>query len=306
MQLPIQQSTVTTVPFHGTNLFVVEHEGQPYAPMRPIVEGMGLDWKSQHVKLQSGRFETCVVEITTQIPGDDQRRAVTCLPLRKLMGWLMSIHPNKVRSEIRDKVIAYQSECDDVLWNYWTKGSATNARVAQQPVDQNTALTLSHKQVKDLEAIFNHAEMVFGPQEDGIDQDFINGKLNILKGLVQSALHPQTNLPESKNAADPREGTTWMFNNLPVAQLNGELYVGAAALCRETGMSFKVQQATKLYRQQGVRVKAQSRSGVRELTMLPLTGLEQKLQHRRLDRSVKDRLGESIKLLRSANGLTLH
>lgn len=107
-------------------------------------------------------------------------------------------------------------------------------------------------------------------------------------------------------AADPREGTTWMFNNLPVAQINGELYIGAAALCRETGMSFKVQQATKLYRQQGVRVKAQSRSGVRELTMLPLAGLEQKLQHRRLDRSVKDRLGESIKLLRSANGLTLH
>lgn len=69
MQLPIQQSTVTTVPFHGTNLFVVEHEGQPYAPMRPIVECMGLDWKSQHVKLQSGRFETCVVEITTQLPG---------------------------------------------------------------------------------------------------------------------------------------------------------------------------------------------------------------------------------------------
>lgn len=107
-------------------------------------------------------------------------------------------------------------------------------------------------------------------------------------------------------AVDPREGTTWMINNLPVAQINGELYIGAAALCRETGMSFKVQQATKLYRQQGVRVKAQSRSGVRELMMLPLAGLEQKLQHHRLDSSVKDRLGESIKLLRSANGLTLH
>ena len=45
-----------------------------------------------------------------------------CLALRKLAGWLHTISPNKVKPEIRDKVIQYQEECDDVLYEYWTTG----------------------------------------------------------------------------------------------------------------------------------------------------------------------------------------
>lgn len=115
-----------TVPFHGRNLYVIPHDDEPYTPMRPIVDGMGLDWKSQHVKLVSSeRF--CVVEITTQIPGDDQGRAVICMPVRKLPGWLMTIHPRKVKPELRATILAYQNECDDVLWRYWKAAHASVA-----------------------------------------------------------------------------------------------------------------------------------------------------------------------------------
>nr|WP_244567084.1 phage antirepressor N-terminal domain-containing protein [Escherichia coli] len=51
------------VPFHGAELYVVNHNGEPYTPMKPIVEGMGLDWKSQHKKI-SQRFSKGMVEIT--------------------------------------------------------------------------------------------------------------------------------------------------------------------------------------------------------------------------------------------------
>lgn len=46
------------------------------------------------------------------------------MALRKLAGCLHTISPNKVRPEIRDNVIRYQEECDDVLYDYWTKGEA--------------------------------------------------------------------------------------------------------------------------------------------------------------------------------------
>lgn len=39
------------VPFHGAELYVVNHNGEPYTPMKPIVEGMGMDWASQFTKL---------------------------------------------------------------------------------------------------------------------------------------------------------------------------------------------------------------------------------------------------------------
>ncbi|MEN6301460.1 MAG: phage antirepressor N-terminal domain-containing protein [Armatimonadia bacterium] len=119
-----------TVPFHGNTLYVVDNSGQPVVPMKPLVEGMGLAWQPQHKKLTESRFSTCITEMVMQMPGDDQGRAVTCLPLRKLAGWLMTVHPGKIKNlEVRARVIQYQEECDDVLWKYWTDGIAVNRRV---------------------------------------------------------------------------------------------------------------------------------------------------------------------------------
>ncbi|WP_250326155.1 phage antirepressor N-terminal domain-containing protein [Morganella morganii] len=109
------------VPFHGDNLYLVNYDGQPFVAMRPFIEGMGLDWASQYTKIKQ-RFKTCVVNITMQLPCDNQRRSVVCLALKKLTGWLHTININKVRVEIRDKVAAYQDRSDDVLYEYWTTG----------------------------------------------------------------------------------------------------------------------------------------------------------------------------------------
>ena len=104
--------------FRGATLYVADVNGEPYVPMRPIVEGMGLDWASQFTKLKGSRFDTTVVEITT-VAEDGKQRLMTCMPLRKLPGWLMSIHANKVRADLRERIVQYQNECDDVLWRHW-------------------------------------------------------------------------------------------------------------------------------------------------------------------------------------------
>lgn len=117
-----------TVPFHGAELYVIEHESQPYAPMRVIVEGMGLAWQPQHRKLTETRFNATITELVTVAQDGKQRKAI-CLPLRKLPGWLMSIEPGKVKDlAVRERVIQYQNECDDVLWQYWNEGIALNPR----------------------------------------------------------------------------------------------------------------------------------------------------------------------------------
>ncbi|MGA4583901.1 phage antirepressor N-terminal domain-containing protein [Enterobacter hormaechei] len=116
------------VNFHGAELLVIEHNGEPYTPMKPIVEGMGLDWMGQLTKLKN-RFAKGVEEISIPTAGGQQR--MICLPLRKLAAWLNSISANKVKPEIRDRVLQYQQECDDVLYDYWTKGVAVNPRKHQ-------------------------------------------------------------------------------------------------------------------------------------------------------------------------------
>ncbi|QEY62544.1 hypothetical protein FXN65_10830 [Metapseudomonas lalkuanensis] len=127
----VQTQTAKIIPFRNAKLMLVSHEGQPFVPMKPVVEGMGLAWQAQHAKLSSGRFNSTITEIVI-VAEDGKKREMTCLPLRKLTGWLMSIHPNKVRPELRDGIIAYQNECDDALWAYWNEGEAVNPRKARK------------------------------------------------------------------------------------------------------------------------------------------------------------------------------
>lgn len=126
-------TSAITVPFHGAELYIVECNGQPYTPMKPIIEGMGLDWAAQFTKLKQ-RFAQAIAEIA--IPSSGGIQSMICLPVRKLFGWLMTISANKVRPELRDTIIKYQNECDDVLWDYWTKGQAINHRAAITPEQQ--------------------------------------------------------------------------------------------------------------------------------------------------------------------------
>lgn len=154
-----QQSCTINVPFHGTELYVINHNGEPYTPMRPIIDGMGLAYQGQIDKLK-GRFSKGVMEIMIPTAGGIQK--MICLALRKLAAWLNTISPNKVKPEIRDRVIQYQDECDDVLYEYWTKGQVTNPRKAntapgkitkeQQTTIKELVMSRGHSLPKDKQA----------------------------------------------------------------------------------------------------------------------------------------------------------
>ena len=120
-------TSLVPVPFHGTTLFLLEQNNEPYTPMKPIVEGMKLAWQVQHRKLDSNKERWGITMMV--IPSKSGDQETLCMPLRKLPGWLMTIHPTRVKPEIREKIIQYQNECDDVLWKYWTEGHVTNPRV---------------------------------------------------------------------------------------------------------------------------------------------------------------------------------
>ena len=118
------------VNFLGSEIMIINHDGEPYVAMRTVVEGMGLGWGSQFIKIKQ-RFKSTVMEIET-VANDERNRSMLCLPLRKLFGWLMTINPNKVASHKRQTIIRYQNECDDALWHYWTTGIANREKILQE------------------------------------------------------------------------------------------------------------------------------------------------------------------------------
>ncbi|WP_053091296.1 phage antirepressor N-terminal domain-containing protein [Morganella morganii] len=166
--MSISISTIN-VPFHGDNLYVVNYNGQPYVPMKPIVEGMGLTWQSQFEKVKQ-RFKSTITEIVI-VAADGKERNMLCLALRKLAGWLHTISPNKVKPEIRDKVIRYQEECDDVLYEYWTTGEVKKKPNFRQstakeliPLRQTAERLIAHGVGNIYPDIWKHVHAEFGVQ----------------------------------------------------------------------------------------------------------------------------------------------
>ncbi|HAT2304007.1 TPA: phage antirepressor N-terminal domain-containing protein [Citrobacter freundii] len=125
------------VPFNGQHIIAVMAAGATYVAMRKIVENIGIDWTGQSVKLRKQKEKFGCRDISIPSKGGVQK--MLCIPMKKLNGWLFSINPEKVRADIRDKLIQYQEECFTVLHDYWAKGNAENPR-KKTTVDDRTPL----------------------------------------------------------------------------------------------------------------------------------------------------------------------
>lgn len=124
------ESHLMPVTFHGDTIYCVDYGGQPYAPVKPIVENLGLSWQPQAAKLKENATRWTVTMIVT-VAQDGKQREMICIPVFRVFSFLASISPDKVKEEIREKLVQYQTECDKALWQYWNNGYAARKDVRQ-------------------------------------------------------------------------------------------------------------------------------------------------------------------------------
>lgn len=158
----LEAVNTTAVQFHGQPIITAMVAGVAYVAMKPIVDNLGMSWTTQHRKLmqdmnKSNHPHKSMVgnerggdnstpskfncRDISMVAADGKLRHLLCIPLRKLNGWLFSINPERVRADIRDKLIQYQEECFSVLHEYWTKGEVTKkAKTRQSSATQLTPL----------------------------------------------------------------------------------------------------------------------------------------------------------------------
>ena len=105
------------VPFLGATLALIDHEGESFVAMRPVVDGIGITWPGQYGKLKGNEIRWGAKVLLVPSVGGEQK--ALCLPIRKLAGWFMTLHPSRVKPELRDRIRAFQEECDDALWANW-------------------------------------------------------------------------------------------------------------------------------------------------------------------------------------------
>ena len=117
------KTNLMLVNFAEDCLNLVDYEGQPYVAMKPIVKALNLAWQTQQRKLLENK-EKFNYHHMAIVAEDGKCREMGCIPLKKLNGWLFSVAPAKIPDlETRAKIVKYQEECFEALWNYWTTQS---------------------------------------------------------------------------------------------------------------------------------------------------------------------------------------
>ncbi|MDN5077612.1 phage antirepressor N-terminal domain-containing protein [Aliarcobacter butzleri] len=137
---------LVAVEFNNNQIEVIE-ETQSVV-ISDICEALGINSSSQKRKLQADEsFESKLIKVQTR--GGLQE--VFTIPLSKLNGWLFSINPNKVKPEVKQKLIEYKKECFNVLNNYFNNGIAINHRVTETDLQKILdTLEKQNQEIKDL------------------------------------------------------------------------------------------------------------------------------------------------------------
>ena len=108
-----------TVSFYGDDLIVIRQGETAYTPVKPICDALGLKWESQRVRIQHDEVLSQAAQMLICTPhmrgADDQARAMLCLPVDYLYGWLFGVQVKSIRPDLRERMILYKRECYRVL-----------------------------------------------------------------------------------------------------------------------------------------------------------------------------------------------
>ncbi|MCB8966912.1 MAG: phage antirepressor N-terminal domain-containing protein [Chloroflexota bacterium] len=124
--VPVEQRAVT---FYGDELTAVRlANGLVFVPVRPICALLGVDWNGQRRRINRDPVlsaELATVDVTSTEGDRAVTRGVLCLPLDYISGFLFGLNADRVRADLRDKVIRYQRECYKVLADAFQEGRLT-------------------------------------------------------------------------------------------------------------------------------------------------------------------------------------
>lgn len=129
--VPIEQRTVLFYDDEITAVLVeVDSHQVVYVPIRLVCDFLGVTWNAQFERINRDPVLSEVgrtVRVTRTEGTRQVSRELFCLPLTFLNGWLFGINANRVKEEIRDRLLRYQKECYEVLANAFLTRSTETA-----------------------------------------------------------------------------------------------------------------------------------------------------------------------------------
>lgn len=125
---------LATIQFHDQTIFAIEHDGKHFVAMKPIVENIGLNWDAQRQRIKRHPVLSGGA-VVMNVPSSSGDQDTTFLPVDMLNGWLFGVDVNRVRPELRERLMQYQRECFQVLNAHFNRQPMPNL-YKQNPGDK--------------------------------------------------------------------------------------------------------------------------------------------------------------------------
>lgn len=123
------------------SLAVFREDEQDWVPLKPVCEGLGLNWAGERSRLKHDSKFTCRF---MRLDGSGGRtREFLCLPVYQLVGWLVSINADRVRESGREMVKQFQQESLEALFGYW-RGGQGEAKGMDRVVEEKSRTREPH------------------------------------------------------------------------------------------------------------------------------------------------------------------
>ena len=118
----------------GTVIQATDDE-KHYVALKPLVEGIGLKWNGVLAKIKNNKALSSTMHITCTVAEDGKNREMVCLPLDRLNGLLFLINPEDYNhnQQLKARLVRYQEQCYDALYQYFNTGVAVHPVMAVQP-----------------------------------------------------------------------------------------------------------------------------------------------------------------------------
>jgi hypothetical protein len=117
--VPIEQRTID---FYGDDLVAVrDHEDMVWVPVRRICEALGVSERGQMERIQRDPVLSEEMRSARVTLADGRTFEMACLPLKYIRAWLFGINANRVKEEIRDKLIQYQREVIEIIDRHFAR-----------------------------------------------------------------------------------------------------------------------------------------------------------------------------------------
>lgn len=244
---------------------------------------------------------------------DSTGRSLKCYHLPKRECELLVMAESlEVQTKVYDRMVELQQE----VQRLHTSAEPSPLSLGRGEV----ALTLSHKQVRDLDTVLRYAKMEFEPHDDYADREFVNGKFKILHALVQSAMParlpsaepatlPGIEAPKSDETPDlPMHagGYYAIIRDVPCLRLGDEVFLPLSPTCRAIGTAPACYHQSAAAREGSFLTNLPYRGQTRKLLMVPISYWAEKLDRARLRQPAREQLGGLLQEVRSGLFATVH